>query len=228
MRLNEIANYRNPMTLQFLNLWTQGSTSAKRYLTPSVRSDLKRSVTEESYQAYRGYKFDEDGYNINGVSANELVGINMGYFKDDLISHLPSGTQIQIDCSMPTSWSLDKNAAELFARPDYDSITGEDYTDEEIEDMGYSRGDVLGIGILVGALIPKQYVLADITNRSHNNEQEIIVEGNIAARILKINRVVFAPKEEEIEHYTEPTMTPEWEARIRAAVIRDLAKHENK
>jgi hypothetical protein len=178
MNLLEIISLKHNTEL-FLSKWTEGSSRAIAYLSTLVKHDLKKTVTEDSYKVYRGWKFNDEDL------VADLFGTNH--------PNLKSGTKVKVKLESPHSWTKDKAEAVKFANPRYDSLNKHWVDDEELEDLGYEAGDLLGIGILVSATILKDAVIADLDNVNSDilsyddKEHEIISDkGEFLVEIIDV------------------------------------------
>jgi hypothetical protein len=205
MKLNEITQLRSQAEL-FLAKWTEGSTRAVLHLSPGVRADLRKTVTEASYKVYRGWKFAEpkDLADVFGMTHHDLK----------------PGAHVTVNLETLHSWTKDKAEAIKFSNPHFDSFEKKWFDDEAIKDYGYEHGDLLGIGILVEAMIPAEHVLADLENvdssllQYDNEESEIITDkGSFTVKVIAVDVHHFHKSTEEEE--TDDMDENDWEEHNR-------------
>lgn len=116
-------------TAAFVKKWTTGNPLADQHLTTDVKRDLQRTVQDDTFVLYRGWKF------ASFEDMKEQLGT----------SELKAGSAFQLNTSDLRSWSKSISVAERFANPRIDTITGEHYSDHDIEKMGYNHGELLGV-----------------------------------------------------------------------------------
>lgn len=206
-----------------MRLWCEGSTQAIRKFLPSVQQELKKSVVKSNYKVYRGYKFDEEGFTRSGSSIEDLLGCSF--------ESMEIGKTAEINCSTLTSWTKSEKVAKEFSNPRFNSIENLYFSDEDITEIGYDYGDILGLSVVLEADIPADYVLADLTkisNVSHGHEAEIIVRGKFPAKILHFETVVHNPEtsfkgdsiEDELPSVAD--LTDSDKERIRKSVLESM------
>lgn len=153
MKLHEVVAQsinRNMSAVTFLSKWTQGSTQAVLSLKPSAKEVLKTSVKDSKYLVYRGWKFhDED-------DVADVFGSSH--------PNLKKGAKVKIKLDTLHSWTKDRKEAIKFSNPKYDSLEQRWVDSADLDELGYDEGDLIGIGILVAAEIPKDLVIADLEN----------------------------------------------------------------
>lgn len=194
-------------TLSFLAKWTTGSSSALNYLNPIVKRELKTTVTESSYTVYRGWKFNDDD------DLKELFGDKFPR----------AGDTVTLELKSPTSWSKEQTSAADFASPRFDTIEKRWYDDDEISEMGYDIGDLLGVGVLVQATLSSSQVMADLEHLSdvtvYDDEAEVICDKTtVTVKILVADKHFFKDLEEP-EHDDEEDF--DWDEHNREV------EHEN-
>jgi hypothetical protein len=187
MKLFEIANSITKQTKNFISKWVEGSTRAIALATPSVRSELKTTVTSNEYNVFRGWKFVEEN------DCNELFGSKL----------LQVGTEYTINLESWHSWTKEKKEAVKFSNPRFDSMEKRWFDDSDISELGYDYGDILGVGVLVEATIPASGVIADLSllaSITSYDEQEIITgKGQFKVKVLDIKKYFFEDIEDESE-----------------------------
>lgn len=205
MKLYEIVSLQSK-TETFLLKWTEGSTRASLHLTQSVKDDLKKTVTETTYKVYRGWKFadPDDLAKIFGVTHKNLK----------------PGARVKVKLDTLHSWTKDKSEAVKFSNPRFDSFEKEWFDDEAIEDLGYERGDLLGLGVLVEATIPAKQVLSDLENvdpdilQYNDEESEIItLAGDYDVTVIAVDVHYFNDSESDDE--TDEMDEDDWEQHNR-------------
>jgi 2'-5' RNA ligase len=213
----KLASPFDVLTKEFLNQWSYGNNQAPRKLVPTVLDELKQTVKEDSYALYRGYKFDNEFW------AKEKFGIDWEALKQ--------GQTVSLSITSATSWSKSKDIAEKFADPRYNSFAGQIYEDAEIRDLGIEEGDEIGLSLLVEAIIPAAMVIADLTQISSSllngkDEQEVIVKGDVTAKVVMLRRVNWDPEDEPEENYTDnfESLTPAQEEAIKRLTEESLKK----
>lgn len=153
-------------TKLFIRKWSHGDMSAIDHLSDEVISDLHATVQDESYTLYRGWKFED---------SSEMIA------KLGIRKQLEVGDTFVLSTEKIRSWSKSKSVAEQFANPKFDSINGREHSDHEIEGMGYSHGDLLGITVVLKTTAPDSKIMADLENlppglMSHGHDElEVIV-----------------------------------------------------
>lgn len=142
MRLSEFKHGYSLNTVTFLSKWTKGSTQAVLSLKQSVKDELKQTVKDSKYLVYRGWKFhdEDDVADVFGTSH----------------PNLKKGARVKIKLNSIHSWTKDRREAIKFANPKYDSFEQRWVEGPDLDELGYDEGDMLGIGILVAAEIPKE------------------------------------------------------------------------
>lgn len=179
MKLQEIKHNFGMNTASFLAKWTAGSTKAILLLSSSVKNDLKKTVTQDTYKVYRGWKFNDE------ESVADVFGNSH--------PNLRKGAKVSVKLDSPHSWTKDKSEAIKFANPKYDSLDQKWVDSDDLDDMGYEYGDLIGIGILVSAELKKEEVVADLDNIDSNllqysgEEKEIITDkGEFSVEIIDV------------------------------------------
>lgn len=164
---------------KFIFKWTRGDMSAIEHLTPKILSSLKETVQEEKYHLFRGWKFSDHAELKEKL---KITGI------------LKPGTSFNLKTDKVRSWTKSKDVAEKFANPRFDSIEEREFSDREIDDMGYDHDDLLGLTVILFVEVDSSHVVADLENlppslMAHgHDEQEVILEaGNYKAHVLKVS-----------------------------------------
>lgn len=204
--LNENENTFSARTTAFINKWTTGSTRAIMHAFPDVKRELKTTVTENKYLVFRGWKFaDED-------ALSDVFGT----------SDLSVGKEYSITLSSWHSWTTDKKEATNFSNPRFDGLEKQWFDDDDISNLGYDYGDLLGIGVLVEAVLPRELVVADLSNLSdfsaYEDEKEIVSgSGTFTVKVIDIKKYLFSEEGEENEEVDDF----DWDAHNKSA------EHEN-
>lgn len=109
-------------------------------------------------------------------------------------SELKAGSAFQLNTSDLRSWSKSISVAERFANPRIDTITGEHYSDHDIEKMGYNHGELLGVTIIIEASIDKQHILVDFENipdvileHGHSEAEVVVLPGSYMVHVHTID-----------------------------------------
>lgn len=154
---------------QFLRLWTSGESRALRYFWSKpyeITEELEKTLTEDKYTLYRGIKCpDEFNYKM-------LFGVNPSQTKPEHLTYKPQNI---------VSWTKSLEMAQKFANPLYDSFTDRVFDTDEVVDMGYEDGDMLGIGVVIECTIDNEDLICDLNAygsksflRYDQREQEVI------------------------------------------------------
>ena len=112
-------------TAAFVKKWTTGSPLADQHLSNDVKRDLQRTVQDDTFVLYRGWKFADF----------EDMESQLG------VKDLKAGSVFQLNTSDLRSWTKSISVAERFANPRIDTITGEHYTDHDIEKLGMTMAN---------------------------------------------------------------------------------------
>jgi ribosome modulation factor len=169
---------------QFLGKWTTGSNRALYYYNsnPRIATQLKKTVDRDVYLLFRGVKCtDED-------AVIEKFGVP--------IEEITKGKKMVISLGTIHSWTKDSATAYLFSDCTYDTVEHKYHTGEDYDNVGIEPGDELGYGVVVVARIPKDKIMADLSNiddkyLSYEDEVEsevITLPGEFEVEIMRVDK----------------------------------------
>jgi len=175
----------SPSAKRFIDLWVLGESKALRTLTPTIKEELKNSLSQTSYKLMRTWKF---------TTQEELEE----FFK----TPVKKGSKINVGLPSPTSWSKVPKIARSFSNPRIDSFLNTYLSDDELEEREFEEGDLLAISVTGFSSIPKNDLLADLDNiqgiEHHLDEHEVIVDsGVIPITVVEVRDWFFVKDKED-------------------------------
>jgi hypothetical protein len=176
----------SPSAKKFIDLWVSGESKALRVLSPEIKSELKNSLSQESYRLMRTWKF---------TSQEELES----FFG----TPLERGNKVEVTLSSPTSWTKLPQVSKSFANPRIDSFSKKYISDGDLEEMEYEEGDLLSISVTCFSSLQKDHLLADLDNikgiKKHQDEKEVIVDSGrtLSLTVMKLQDWFFVKDKED-------------------------------
>jgi hypothetical protein len=169
----------NRETKVFLKKWSHGNMMELENVTATIRNELKATVQDDTLVLYRGWKFED------WSSMKERLGT----------TNIKAGDQLTLNSNKLRSWTKSEHVSTLFSDPKYDSISGNFHEDEDLEEMGYTHGEMIGISVVLKCTVSKEKVLADLTNlppaflsHGHDEEEVILEPGVFKCSVLSVHQ----------------------------------------